>query len=140
EMGFGFGPLSTLTVTRTGGDVTFVMGGCGIDQNGDGKIDAGEGGGAVDPTSLVGGRDAFLQEFIDYTRLVRMIEGGVDIDGDGTVDLDAGKIFAYGHSRGGFEVIPLAAVEPRVIAVVPEAPGLHWPWGDGLPLRGQPPL
>jgi hypothetical protein len=140
-MGAGFGPLGTLTISRSDGDpVTFFMGGRGLDANGDGIIDADEGGGAADPSSLVGDRDAHLQDFTDYTRLVRMIEGGVDIDGDGTVDLDAGKIFAYGHSRGGGQSIPLATVEPRVVAVAPEAPGLPWPFGNGMPLRGQPPL
>jgi hypothetical protein len=94
--------------------------------------------GAADFSSLVADRDALIQDFTDYVRLIRMIEGGVDFDGDGTRDLDPDKIFAYGHSRGGHEDIPLAAVEPRVIAVVPDAPGNDWPFDNGLPLRGQP--
>jgi len=122
-MGAGFGPDGTLTVTTTsGGSLTFPVGGRAVDSNGDGVFAAGEGGGA-EAGSLVGDRDAHMQDVADYIHLIRTIEAGVDVDGHGIADLDSGKIFVYGHSRGGRQGISLAAVDPAVKALAAESPG-----------------
>src|SRR5262249_36964047 len=92
--GAGFGPLSRYTVTRTDSStVSFPSGGRGIDQNGDGMIAEGEGLGAAPPRTIQFGRDGFRQETADFVRLVREIEVGLDVDGDGITDLDPSRIY-----------------------------------------------
>src|SRR5262249_12562306 len=81
--GHGFGAGGTLTVNLSGGSVTVPSGGRGIDQNGDGVIDATEGLFAASPSSLISIRDGIRQAVIDLMQLVRVIEVGMDADGDG---------------------------------------------------------
>jgi hypothetical protein len=63
-------------------------------------------------------RDIFRQTNVDQMALVRMIEAGVDVDGDGTPDLDAGRIGYLGISLGGLTGGPFVAAEARVRAAV----------------------
>lgn len=63
-------------------------------------------------------RDIFRQTNADQTSLVRMIETGVDIDGDGHPDLDANRIGYLGISLGGLVGGPFVATEPRIRAAV----------------------
>lgn len=123
-VGHGNGPLSNLTVTPTSGDpVTFLAGGRGIDQNGDGVIGSDEGIRAVTPRSLVNNRDGLQQTAVDLMQLVRVIEVGMDVDGDTVPDLDPARIYYFGQSLGGFYGTMFLAVEPNVHAGVPNVPG-----------------
>ncbi|MEJ7566645.1 MAG: Ig-like domain-containing protein [Gaiellaceae bacterium] len=123
-VGHGGGPLGTLTVNRTaGGAVTLPAGGRGIDQDGNGLIDSTEGVNAVAPKTLVGSRDGLRQTVIDLMQLVREVEVGMDVDGNGSRDLDASRISYFGQSFGGIYGTKLLAVEPNVHAGVPNVPG-----------------
>ena len=118
-VGRGSGPLSTLTVTPTaGGAVTFSAGGRGFDQNGDGVIGPTEGADASRPRSIIADRDAFRQTVADWMQLVRVIQVGVDVGGDGVRDLDPSRISYFGLSLGGKLGPLLLAVEPDVRAGV----------------------
>ncbi|MCP9487113.1 MAG: Ig-like domain-containing protein [Gaiellaceae bacterium MAG52_C11] len=123
-VGHGGGPLGTLTVNRTaGGPVTLPAGGRGIDQDGNGAIDSTEGVNAVAPKTLVGSRDGLRQTVIDLMQLVREVEVGMDVDGNGARDLDASRISYFGQSFGGIYGTKFLAVEPNVHAGVPNVPG-----------------
>ena len=41
------------------------------------------------PRNIIGSRDGLRQTVVDLMQLVRQIEAGIDVDGDGSVDLDA---------------------------------------------------
>ena len=125
-VGHGNGSLSTLTVTLTSGSiVTFPAGGRGIDQNGDGAIGTSEGIRALSPQNFVGvnNRDGLQQTVVDLMQLARVIEVGMDVDGDTAPDLDPARIYYFGQSLGGFYGTIFLAVEPNVHAGVPNVPG-----------------
>ena len=126
-VGHGFGGESTLTVTSSppaGPNlVAFKSGGRGIDQNGDGVIEAREGINAASPYSIISDRDGFRQTVADLIQLVRTIQVGVDVDGDGVPDLDSSRIYYFGQSLGGMYGASLLAVEPNVHAGVLNVPG-----------------
>lgn len=114
-VGHGFGPLGTLTVNRTADPpVTFPAGGRGIDQNGDGNIGNNEGISAAAPRSILRDRDGQLQTVADLMQLVRVIEVGVDADGDARADLNPSRIYYVGQSLGGICGTEFLAVEPSV--------------------------
>jgi hypothetical protein len=122
--GHGFGPLSTLMVDQTNGtSVMFSAGGRGIDQNGDGRIDDFEGAEAAPPRILQGVRDGYIQTLADYMQMVRVIQIGMDVDGDGSVDLDASRLYYVGWSQGSAAGVLFMAVEPDVRAAVFTATG-----------------
>jgi hypothetical protein len=122
--GFGFGPLGTLTVNQTGADaVTFPAGGRGIDQNGDHIIGAGEGQYATAPQAIILNRDAQQRQTVaDLMQLVRVIQVGVDVNGDGCRDLDPSRIYYFGQSIGGMYGTIFLAVEPSVRTGAPNVP------------------
>lgn len=123
-VGHGFGPLGTLTVNRTAGDpVDFSAGGRGIDQDGDGTIDSTEGVNAVPPRTIISNRDGLRQTVVDLMQLVRVIEVGMDVDGDGVADLDPTRIYYFGQSFGGIYGTKFLAVETDVRVGVPNVPG-----------------
>jgi hypothetical protein len=124
-VGHGFGPLGTLTVSRTGGlpSVILPAGGRGIDQNGNGTIDSTEGSSAGAPRILVGSSDALRQTTIDLMQLVRVIQVGMDVDGDGLPDLDGGRVYYFGQSFGGIYGTIFLGVERDVRVGVPNVPG-----------------
>ncbi|HET8873787.1 MAG TPA: Ig-like domain-containing protein [Gaiellaceae bacterium] len=124
-VGHGGGPLGTYTVGRTGGQppVTLPLGGRGIDQNGDGAIDSTEGVNAAPPFTLIGNRDGLRQTTIDLMQLVKVLEGGVDVDGDGTHDLSASRLYYAGQSFGGIYGTQLMGLEPDLHAGVLNVPG-----------------
>jgi hypothetical protein len=125
-VGHGFGPLSTLTVMRSqddGGPVTFSSGGRGLDQNNDHTIEAIEGLNAAPPWTIISNRDGLRQTVVDLMQLVRVIEVGMDVDGDGAPDLDPSRIYYFGQSLGGIYGTDFLAVEPNVRAGVPNVPG-----------------
>jgi hypothetical protein len=115
--GFGFGALSTLTVNpAVGAPVTFLAGGRSIDQNGDGAIGNGEGQFAAAPRAIIGETDALRQSAADLMQLVRVIQVGMDVDGNGSADLDPSRISYSGLSFGASLGVMLFAVEPGLRA------------------------
>ncbi len=128
-VGRGAGPLSSVIVTLTSGEQLQIPtpGRC-VDKNGDGVIANTEGAVAQAPNTIVGQRDAVRQTAIDYMQLVRVIEAGMDVDGDGTADLDPSRMAFLGNSFAvGYELL-FMAIEPEVPVAAVGSPG-------GLPGR-----
>lgn len=123
-VGHGGGPLTSLTVTPTAGaPVTVPVPGRGIDQDGNGSIDSTEGVNAAPPRTIVGSRDGLRQTVVDLMQLVRQVQSGIDVDGDGSTDLDGQRIYYAGQSFGGIYGTILLGVEPDLRAGVPNVPG-----------------
>jgi Bacterial Ig-like domain len=123
-VGHGGGPLGTYTINRVGlPPATLPLGGRGIDQDGNGTIDSTEGVNAAPPNTLVGNRDGLRQTTIDLMQLVKVLEGGVDVDGDGADDLSSSRIYYAGQSFGGIYGTQLLGLEPDIRAGVPNVPG-----------------
>ncbi|MEO7335432.1 MAG: Ig-like domain-containing protein [Caldimonas sp.] len=123
-VGHGGGSQGTLNVLRNAGaPVVVPSGGRGFDQDGNGKIDSTEGVGAVGAFSIVSSRDGLRQTVADLMQLVRQIQVGVDVDGDGHADLDANRIYYAGQSFGGIYGTIFLGVEGAVKAGVPNVPG-----------------
>jgi len=123
-VGHGGGALGTYTVLRTAGaPVTLPSGGRGIDQDGNGTIDSTEGVSAVGAQSLIGSRDGLRQTTIDLMQLVKVLQGGVDVDGNGSPDLSGSRIYYAGQSFGGIYGVQLLGLEPDIRAGVPNVPG-----------------
>ena len=123
-VGHGGGELGTITVNRADGSaVNLPAGGRGIDQNADGAISPTEGSSAGAPRLLIGSSDALRQTAIDLMQLVRQVQAGVDVDGDGSADLDAGRIYYFGQSFGGIYGTIFLGVEKDVRVGVPNVPG-----------------
>lgn len=115
SVGHGGGPLGTLQVQRTDGlDVMLEAGGRGADFDGDGIIAASEGHRPPAPRLALGARDAPRQTAADAMQLVRQIEAGIDVDGDGRPDLDASRISMLGQSAGTNNVAMALAIDPNV--------------------------
>jgi len=124
--GHGGGPLSTLDVNSiSGGNTLLLSGGRGIDQNLDGSIEASEGLSASPLASerIISSRDGIRQTTIDLMQLVRVIQKGIDVDQDGSLELDPERIYYFGQSLGGIYGTLLLAVEPGIRAGVPNVPG-----------------
>jgi Bacterial virulence factor lipase N-terminal len=124
-VGHGFGPKSTLTLNQGTTSVTFPEGGRGIDQDGNGQITSAEGSSTffAGPQGTIGSRDALQQTVADLMQLVRAIQGGIDVNGDGLPDLDANRIYYAGQSFGGIYGTIFLGIEPDVRAGVPNVPG-----------------
>jgi hypothetical protein len=123
-VGHGGGALGTLNVLPTGGaPVVVPAGGRGFDQDGNGTIDSTEGVGAVGALTIVSSRDGLRQPVVDLMQLVRQIQVGVDVEGDGSVDLDRNRIYYAGQSFGGIYGTIFLGVERDVKAGVPNVPG-----------------
>jgi hypothetical protein len=124
-VGHGFGPNSTLTVNQGATSTTFLEGGRGVDQDGNGQITSAEGSSTfvLSPQGTIGSRDALQQTVANLMELVRAIQGGVDADGDGLPDLDANRIYYAGQSFGGIYGTIFLGVEPDIRAGVPNVPG-----------------
>ena len=136
-VGHGFGPDSALSVTRSDGTrVTLSAGGRGFDQNGDGAIGASEGWTAAATSRIVGERDGNRQTVVDLMQLARVIQYGMDVDGDDFPDLDALQIFYFGFSMGGIQGASLLAVDPAIAAGVLNSPGA----GSDLTIAALSPL
>ncbi len=123
-VGHGGGAQGTLNVLRNAAlPVVVPAGGRGFDQDGNGAIDSTEGVNASGASTIVASRDGLRQTVVDYMQLVRQIETGVDVDGDGSVDLDANRIYYAGQSFGGIYGTILLGSEPNIKAGVPNVPG-----------------
>ena len=114
--GFGFGPLGSLRTNFTDGtSLTIPDAGRSYDQDGNNLIATDEGTSAVgNRLWTVGLSDTHKQTVIDLLQLVRVIEVGMDVDGDGSADLDASRISFHGQSAGGRHGTMLAALDPSV--------------------------
>jgi hypothetical protein len=122
--GHGYGPLSTLTVARNDGtSLTFPAGGRATDQNGDGAIGLDEGFLASEAYAMRDLYDGYAQTAADLMQLVRVIQAGVDIDGDGARDLDPNQISYWGWSLGANYGMGFYAVTPEVTAAAFESIG-----------------
>lgn len=123
-VGHGGGAGGTLTIIRAAGPpVTIPDGGRGIDQDGDGTIEATEGVNAAPPRQIIANRDGLQQTAADLIQLVRVIKSGIDANGDHTLDLDRHRIYYVGQSFGGIYGTKFIAVEPDVRAGVLNVPG-----------------
>jgi hypothetical protein len=124
-VGHGGGALGNLNVFSSAGGapVNVPAGGRGIDQDGSGVIDSTEGVNATAPRTIIGSRDGLRQTVIDLMQLVRQVEVGIDIDGDGTADLNAQRIYYAGQSFGGIYGTKFLGIEPNLKAGVPNVPG-----------------
>ncbi|HEY6253773.1 MAG TPA: hypothetical protein VI685_27775 [Candidatus Angelobacter sp.] len=121
--GHGFGAGGTLTVIQGTGPTVLPAGGRGVDQNGDGVIQSTEGLFATGAQSDLGNRDGLQETVADLMQVVRAIQGGVDVNGDGHADLDANRIYYFGQSLGGIYGTVLLAADPDVHVGVPNVPG-----------------
>lgn len=124
-VGHGGGALGTLNVLSSSGAAPVVVpaGGRGIDQDGNGTIDSTEGSSAAAPRDIIGSRDGLRQTVVDLMQLVRQIEAGIDVDGDGSIDLDANRIYYAGQSFGGIYGTIVMGVERNLKAGVVNVPG-----------------
>lgn len=123
-VGHGGGAQGFLTVLpRSGPPVQVPAGGRGFDQDGNGSIDATEGVNAAAPQTIVSSRDGLRQTVVDLMQLVRQVEVGMDVDGDGQRDLDPRRIYYAGQSFGGIYGTMLLGVERNIQAGVPNVPG-----------------
>ena len=135
--GNGFGPLGTLAIRLTNGSSLVIPDvGRGIDQNGDNIIGVTEGASAAAPRSwTIGVRDSNRQTAIDLLQLVRVIEVGMDVDGEGSPDLDRNRIFYFGNSGGAMYGAVFLALEPSIYAAAEGVPGgmspEHGRWRPG---------
>ena len=128
-VGQAFGPLSFVKVKLKDRQmIQFPSGGRGKDLDGDGVIKDNEGVTTVSPAyKTLGARDTIRQQVIDLIQLVRVIEVGVDVDGDGVVDLDPSQISYFGLSFGaGALGHVFMAVEPNVkVGVLASPAGMN---------------
>ena len=123
-VGHGGGALGTLNVIpKSGAPVVVPAGGRGFDQDGNGTIDNTEGVSAPGLRSIISSRDGLRQTTIDLMQLVRQIEAGIDVDGDGSVDLDASRIYYAGQSFGGIYGTIVMGIERDIQAGVLNVPG-----------------
>ncbi|MGH9907479.1 MAG: hypothetical protein ACRD8U_18065 [Pyrinomonadaceae bacterium] len=109
---------------NTGTALSIPDKGRSYDQNGDNTIGATEGSVAAPPRAwTLGERDGYRQTAIDLMQLVRVIEVGMDVDGDGSRDVDPGRIFHFGFSAGAMHGTIFLALEPSVSVAVENVPG-----------------
>lgn len=122
-VGHGGGASGTYTVSTPTSSVVLPSGGRGVDQDGNGTIDSTEGVSAFGSNALIGNRDGLRQTTIDLMQLVKVLQGGVDVNGDGTADLSTSRIYYAGQSFGGIYGVQLLGLEPDIRAGVPNVPG-----------------
>ncbi len=125
-VGHGGGALGTLNVVRNSNPAAPVVvpaGGRGVDADGNGVIDSTEGVSAAAPRQIISSRDGLRQTAVDVMQLVRQIEVGVDVDGDGAADLNPQRIYYAGQSFGAIYGSIVLGVEPNIKAGVPNVGG-----------------
>jgi dienelactone hydrolase len=123
-VGHGFGPNGTLAVFQNNGTTTVLRaGGRGVLQNGDTTFASTEGLFATGAHADLATRDGIQETVADLMQVVRAIQGGVDVNGDGMPALDPNRIYYFGQSLGGIYGTVFLGVEPDVRAGVPNVPG-----------------
>jgi dienelactone hydrolase len=68
-------------------------------------------------------RDHWRQAAWDKLQLIDAIRAGVDLDGDGSNDLEGDRIYYSGHSLGGIMGAHLLALDPTLTAAELSVPG-----------------
>ena len=122
-VGHGFGPRSSVTFSGAKGQLEVSAPGRGISQGSSGSIAAGDGCQILIP---VGGRDCIQQTTVDLMQLARTLRSGLDLDGDGSVDLDGSRMAYVGHSLGGQYGTTFSAVDPSIpVAALAGAAGTN---------------
>jgi hypothetical protein len=118
-MGHGGGPRTTMTVgLKDGRSKTVAAPGLGYDADGDGTIATWEPPRAPRPNGLFYTTGMLIQTTAQVLQLVRALQGGVDVDGNGTPDLDGARIYYYGQSLGGNYGMLTFPIEPAIRAAV----------------------
>ena len=118
-VGHGYGLGSLMRFTKNDGSIVDApTQGRGRDLNGDGRIDAAEGCILLTPGTPDFVSTCLRETALDYQKLVREIQTGIDLDGDGQNDLDANRIQYLGQSLGAMYGTILMAIEPGVDAAV----------------------
>ncbi len=137
-VGQGFGPLGQLVVTKTDSTtMTLPDAGRGFNQNGDNVYQPLEGSEAAAPrTWTISVRDSNRQTVIDFMQLVRVIEVGMDVDGDTVADIDPSRIYYQGASAGAMLGHSFVALDPSVsVAAFVVPPGVFPEHGRWAPIR-----
>jgi hypothetical protein len=102
-VGHGWGPLTQYTLNMTNGTQAIVPApGRAVDSDGNGLFTPSEGEEALAPNRLRMNTDSLIQNAAALVALQRTVQGGVDVDGDGQVDLDPSLIYYWGQSRGSY--------------------------------------
>lgn len=125
-VGHSFGPQGVLDVTTASGVTQVPMHGRALsDAEGDGRLDSEELQAPLPPhpKSSLGFRDGLRQTALDNMALVRAIQRGVDVNGDGVSDLSKERIVYYAVSLGGIYGTMFLAAEPRVTVGASSVPG-----------------
>jgi Big-like domain-containing protein len=128
--GHAFGPASVDVVHQGAVSTTFSGYGQGADLDSDGVIGASEGVGPTDHKTVdangsviadapsryatTGLRDGLIQTAVNVMSLVRVIEQGVDLLGDGTVTLQHHVLGYYGQSFGAIYGTMLMATDTHL--------------------------
>ncbi len=112
-----------MTVIQNTGAVVLPAGGRGLDQNANGVSDSTEGLFATGSQTYIASRDGLRQTVADLMQVVRAVQGGIDVDGNGSTALDANRIYYFGQSLGGIYGTILLGIEPDIRARVPNVPG-----------------
>ena len=111
----GFGAGTTMRITDKTGAVTEVpRPGRGLDIDGNGAIDVFEGCLVVAGAQVVAARDCIRQTALDDAQLIRAIQAGIDLNGDGIVDLNRNRIYYAGYSFGTWVGLVLNAIDPGI--------------------------
>jgi hypothetical protein len=114
-VGHGFGLRSSVMLTTGGATVTIPAGGRGVDLDNDGAIGATEGCLVFTPAPAAL-RDCLRQTALDILQLTRVIAQGIDVDLNGTPDLDPEHIYYAGDSLGSLYGAIASALEPNLRA------------------------
>jgi hypothetical protein len=123
-VGHGGGPGGVYNAITPTGVVTLPSGGRAVDQDGNGVFDSTEGVSATGPANeLIGTRDGLRQTTIDLMQLVKVLQGGVDVNGDGQPDLSTSRIYYAGQSFGGIYGVQVLGLDKDIRAGVPNVPG-----------------
>lgn len=117
-VGHGFGPETTIRVGRASGVEEIPAPGRALELNGDGVIDNPEGCVLFLPGAPVGIRDCLRQTALDWMAVVRAIQSGIDLDGDGKRDLNPEELCYWGQSLGAFYGTLFASLEPALTSAV----------------------
>lgn len=116
----GWGPDGQMVVQEKNGTrVELPYRGRSVDYNGNQVIDMGEGCSIGWQANMpILHRDCFRQTALDLQQLVRVIKGGLDVDGDGRTDLDPRQIHYQGMSQGAYYGAIFGAISPEIAGVI----------------------
>ncbi|MGI9018676.1 MAG: cell wall-binding repeat-containing protein [Euzebya sp.] len=123
---FGEGSEVGVQLNSSLDEVRFSGFGRGFDLNNDGIITNQEGvqaPSAPHPVATVGLRDGLRQTAADLMALVRAVQAGTDVDGDGSADLSTDDISIYAQSLGGIYSTMMMGADPAVEVAALNVPG-----------------